>query len=41
MQLDRATQENAAFAERVTVAAKMLNNQADTLLEAVGIFNMG
>ena len=40
MQLDRATQANAAFAEKITAAAVMLNHQADTLLEAVSIFNV-
>ncbi len=40
MQLDRATQANAAFAEKITAAAVMLNHQADTLLEAVSIFNI-
>ncbi|HRD68100.1 MAG TPA: methyl-accepting chemotaxis protein [Candidatus Competibacter sp.] len=41
MQLDRATQENAAFAEKITATAKTMNVQADTLLEAVGIFTVG
>ena len=40
MQLDRATQENAAFAEKVTAASVLLTHQADTLLEAVSIFNV-
>lgn len=40
MQIDRATQENAALAERVTAAAMQLNGQADALLDAVNVFNV-
>lgn len=40
MQLDRATQENAAFAEKITAFAGLLTHQADTLLEAVSVFNV-
>ena len=40
MQLDRATQENAAFAEKITASAGLLTYQADTLLEAVSVFNV-
>lgn len=40
MQLDRATQENAAFADRINAAALLLNYQANTLREAVGIFHI-
>ncbi len=41
MQLDRATQENAAFAEKISAAAGAMNDRADTLLEAVGVFSVG
>jgi aerotaxis receptor len=40
MQIDRVTQENAGLAERVTVAALLLNNQADALLDAVNVFSL-
>lgn len=40
MHLDRATQENAAFADRINAAALLLNQQANTLREAVGIFHI-
>lgn len=40
MQIDRATQENAALAERVTAAAMVLNGQADALLDAVNVFQI-
>ncbi len=40
-QIDRATQENAALAERVSMSATVLNQQANTLLDAVNVFKLG
>jgi methyl-accepting chemotaxis protein len=40
MQLDRVTQENAAFVERITVAAELLTTQANMLLGAINVFKI-
>ncbi|MBZ4193170.1 MAG: PAS domain-containing protein [Candidatus Contendobacter sp.] len=40
MQLDRVTQENAAFVERITVAAELLTTQANMLLGAINVFKV-
>ncbi len=38
MQIDRTTQENAAFAEKITIAAKSLTIQSNVLTGAVNVF---
>ncbi|HRY15817.1 MAG TPA: methyl-accepting chemotaxis protein [Candidatus Competibacteraceae bacterium] len=40
MQIDRTTQENAAFAERITAAARQLTLQANALAGAVNVFRI-
>jgi methyl-accepting chemotaxis protein len=40
IQLDRVTQENAAFVEKITMAAKQLAARADTLSGAVNVFRL-
>lgn len=41
VQLDQATQQNAALVEQVAAAASSLSGQAQTLVEAVAVFNLG
>ncbi len=38
VQMDQATQQNAALVEEATAAARELQNQAGTLTEAVSVF---
>lgn len=40
MQLDRVTQENAAFVERITAASGLLTVQANTLSGAINVFKV-
>ncbi len=40
-QMDQATQQNAALVEQMAAAASSLNNQAQELVQTVGVFHLG
>jgi methyl-accepting chemotaxis protein len=40
LHMDQATQQNAALVEEATAAAKSLEDQVQSLTEAVGVFRL-